>query len=84
MYYCTSNKKFIKVCCFKRSKRIYERFKVYQETNKDIAEEELLKLDDKWSKKYHILLQSCHNKWKIYLTILNIQKRLEKLCIQEI
>ena len=37
---------------------------VYQATTKDIAEEELIKLDDKWGKKYSIVLQSWNNKWE--------------------
>ncbi len=36
---------------------------VYQAPNKDIAEEELLKLDEKWSKKYPIVIKSWQNKW---------------------
>lgn len=37
---------------------------VYQATTKDIAEEELLKLDEKWGKLYPIVLQSWNNKWE--------------------
>jgi len=36
---------------------------VYQATSKDIAEDELLKLDEKWGKKYPIVLKSWNNKW---------------------
>ncbi len=37
---------------------------VYQATSKELAEEELIKLDDKWGKKYAIVLQSWQNKWE--------------------
>lgn len=37
---------------------------VYQATSKEIAEDELLKLDDKWGKKYPIVLNSWNNKWE--------------------
>ena len=31
---------------------------------KELAEDELLKLDEKWGKKYPIVLQSWQNKWE--------------------
>jgi len=37
---------------------------VYQATTKALAEDELLKLDEKWGKKYPIVLQSWQNKWE--------------------
>ena len=37
---------------------------VYQATSKEIAEDELLKLDEKWGKKYPIVLRSWNNKWE--------------------
>ena len=39
---------------------------VYQATTKELAEDELLKLDEKWGggKKYPIVLQSWQNKWQ--------------------
>ena len=37
---------------------------VYQVTTKELAEDELLKLDEKWGKKYPIVLQSWQNKWE--------------------
>ena len=37
---------------------------VYQATSKEIAEDELLKLDEKWGKKYAIVLKSWNNKWE--------------------
>jgi len=37
---------------------------VYQAVSKEIAEDELLKLDEKWGKKYPIVLNSWNNKWE--------------------
>jgi len=37
---------------------------VYQATTKSVAEDELLKLDEKWGKKYPIVLNSWNNKWE--------------------
>jgi len=37
---------------------------VYQAPTKEVAEDELLKLDEKWGKKYPIVLQSWQNKWE--------------------
>ncbi|RDX33512.1 IS256 family transposase [Arcobacter sp. HD9-500m-PIT-SAG02] len=37
---------------------------VYQATTKELAEENLLKLDEKWGKKYPIVLNSWQNKWE--------------------
>ena len=37
---------------------------VYEATIKELAEDELLKLDEKWGKKYPIVLQSWNNKWE--------------------
>ncbi len=37
---------------------------VYQATSKEIAEDELLKLDEKWGKKYPIVLNSWNSKWE--------------------
>ena len=37
---------------------------VYQATTKDAAEDALLLLDEKWGKKYPIVLQSWQNKWE--------------------
>lgn len=37
---------------------------VYQATSKEIAEDELLKLDEKWGEKYPIVLNSWNNKWE--------------------
>jgi len=37
---------------------------VYQAVSKEIAEDELLKLDEKWGEKYPIVLNSWNNKWE--------------------
>lgn len=37
---------------------------VYQAATKAVAEDELLKLDEKWGKKYPIVLNSWNNKWE--------------------
>lgn len=37
---------------------------VYQASSKEIAEDELLKLDEKWGKKYPIVLNSWNSKWE--------------------
>ena len=37
---------------------------VYEASTKDLAEDELLKLEEKWGKKYPIVLQSWNNKWE--------------------
>ena len=37
---------------------------VYQATSKELAEDELLKLDEKWGKKYPVVLNSWNNKWE--------------------
>lgn len=37
---------------------------VYQAVNKEVAEEALLSLDEKWGKKYPIVIQSWQNKWE--------------------
>lgn len=52
---------------------------VYQATNKDIAEEELLKLDDKWGKKYPIVLQSWQNKWENLSYYFKYPKEIRKI-----
>ena len=37
---------------------------VYQAATKELAEEELLKLDEKWGKKYPLVINSWNNKWE--------------------
>ena len=36
---------------------------IYQAATKEVAEEELLKLDEKWGKKYPLVINSWNNKW---------------------
>ena len=36
---------------------------IYQAPTKEIAEEELLKLDEKWGKKYPLVINSWNSKW---------------------
>jgi len=36
---------------------------IYQAPTKEVAEEELLKLDEKWGKKYPLVINSWNNKW---------------------
>jgi transposase-like protein len=38
--------------------------RIYQAPTKEVAEEELLKLEEKWGKKYPIVIQSWQNKWE--------------------
>ena len=55
----------LKYVASKNSKEFMKDLKeVYQATTKDIAEENLLKLDEKWGKKYPIVLKSWHNNWE--------------------
>jgi len=37
---------------------------IYQAPTKEVAEEELLKLDEKWGKKYPLVINSWNNKWE--------------------
>lgn len=37
---------------------------IYQAPTKELAEEELLKLDEKWGKKYPLVINSWNNKWE--------------------
>jgi transposase-like protein len=37
---------------------------IYQAPTKEVAEEELLKLEEKWSKKYPLVINSWNNKWE--------------------
>lgn len=52
---------------------------VYQAITKDIAEEELLKLDEKWGKKYPIVLQSWKNKWENLSYYFQYPKEIRKI-----
>ena len=37
---------------------------VYEASTKELAEDELLKLEEKWGEKYPIVLKSWNNKWE--------------------
>ena len=37
---------------------------IYQASTKEVAEEELLKLEEKWGKKYPLVINSWNNKWE--------------------
>lgn len=52
---------------------------VYQATTKELAEDELLKLDDKWGKKYPIVLQSWQNKWENLSYYFKYPKEIRKI-----
>src|SRR5690625_6689436 len=38
--------------------------RVYRAVSKEVAEDELLKLDDKWGKKYPVVMDSWNNNWE--------------------
>jgi len=77
--HCTSDTQFDKICSFKRSKLANSDFAkqkvssekefakdlklIYQAPTKELAEEELLKLEKKWGKKYPLVINSWQNKW---------------------
>ena len=52
---------------------------VYQVTTKELAEDELLKLDEKWGKKYPIVLQSWQNKWENLSYYFKYPKEIRKI-----
>ncbi|MGB6329904.1 MAG: IS256 family transposase [Halarcobacter sp.] len=52
---------------------------VYQTTTKELAEDELLKLDEKWGKKYPIVLQSWQNKWENLSYYFKYPKEIRKI-----
>ena len=52
---------------------------VYQASTKDLAEDELLKLEDKWGKKYPIVLQSWNNKWENLSVYFKYPKEIRKV-----
>ncbi len=55
----------IKYMASKNQKEFIKDLKlVYQATSKDIAEEELLRLYEKWGKRYPIVIKSWKNKWE--------------------
>ena len=52
---------------------------VYQATTKELAEDELIKLDEKWGKKYPIVLQSWNNKWENLSYYFKYPKEIRKI-----
>ena len=52
---------------------------VYQATTKEIAEDGLLKLDEKWGKKYPIVLNSWNNKWENLSYYFKYPKEIRKI-----
>lgn len=52
---------------------------VYQATKKELAEDELLKLDEKWGQKYPIVIQSWHNKWENLSAYFKYPKEIRKI-----
>jgi transposase-like protein len=52
---------------------------VYQATTKELAEDELAKLDEKWGEKYPIVLQSWNNKWENLSYYFKYPKEIRKI-----
>ena len=52
---------------------------VYEASTKDLAEDELLKLEEKWGKKYPIVLQSWNNKWENLSVYFKYSKEIRKV-----
>ena len=53
--------------------------KVYQAKNKAIAESALLQLDEKWGKKYPIVLKSWNNNWESLSQYFTFTKEIRKV-----
>ena len=53
--------------------------KVYQADTKDLAEQFLIELDDKWGKKYPMVLKSWNNKWDNLSTFFKYSKEIRKI-----
>ncbi len=53
--------------------------KVYQAVSKEVAEDELLALEEKWGKKYPIVIQSWQNNWEKLSTYFAYQPQIRKL-----
>ena len=53
--------------------------KVYRAATKELAEEELLNLDEKWRKKYPIVIDSWQNNWDKLSTYFQYTKEIRKL-----
>lgn len=52
---------------------------VYQAETKDLAELNLLRLDEKWGEKYPMVLKSWHNNWDNLSTYFKYSKEVKKL-----
>ncbi len=52
---------------------------VYKAVSKEVAEEELKKLDEKWGKLYPIVLQSWKNKWENLSVYFKYQPEIRKV-----
>lgn len=53
--------------------------KVYQAVNKEQAETELLNLEEKWGKKYPIVIKSWNNNWEKLSTYFQYDQQIRKL-----
>ncbi len=53
--------------------------KVYQAVNKEQAETELLNLEEKWGKKYPIIIKSWNNNWEKLSTYFQYDQQIRKL-----
>jgi len=52
---------------------------IYRASSKDLAEDKLLKLDDKWSKKYPIVVNSWNNNWEELSSYFKYDRHIRKL-----
>lgn len=52
---------------------------VYQAATKDLAESKLIELDDKWGKKYPMVLKSWNNKWEHLSTYFKFSHEIRRL-----
>ena len=52
---------------------------IYRASSKDLAETNLLKLEDKWGKKYPIVINSWNNNWENLSTYFKYDKHIRKL-----
>ena len=52
---------------------------VYEASTKELAEDELLKLEEKWGEKYPIVLKSWNNKWENLSVYFKYPKEIRKV-----
>ncbi len=84
MYY-ASNSSNYSLCSEQRSKTISHDLKtIYAADTKEMAEQNLLLLDEKWGSKYPIVLKSWQKSGIIYQLILSIQSLYGGLFIEPI